>query len=283
MRIPLLLSLLVLLSSLNSDRQEKLSVKELRILYKPLFKNYKATPKDELTNCCSYGYIRPNDDQYYEGFKGLFLYSNYVADGVNNLLKKKKINWDKDNGLNSFYNIVHFEKLSGHFLFMSRSPEVIDYQRSKPIDYFEKYNPDFILWVKTNLIPESNFSINGISAKIVYSHYSRFARLLTESYLFMLKNNSMDASSKKYISEVRNGKDGLDLLESMFSGKLNEYKIPINSEINAPFHDYMAFGFWLRRYQDKTYDEIFDLLKIIMNRFDQTWYNEVTKRYNYNS
>ena len=278
----LIISILLVSFTVPSSRiNKKISKKDFATLYAPLFETFKAEEIDDLSKCCSYGYVRPGENQYYEGFNGIFLWSNYSHKGVKDLLHKKGIPIP---GIENrdFYDIQHFEALAGINMFQSESPDITYVPfRYSPSD-FGHYNPEFIRWATKNLIPKSDLSINGITAKYVYQHFSRFFRLLTESYLFLKSSGNYDEQAKTYINNLQSDNltiDGLEYLEHYYSNHLTNYSIPSTSEVFSPFKPSMAFGFWLRRNIDGTHKELFKGLSIIMKRFDKKWFREVQKNY----
>jgi hypothetical protein len=251
----------------SSLETKKLSKKDLTILYGPTFKNFKSTGGDY-----DYGTVRYGDDQYYEGFQGLFNYADYPSDGVNNFLNRKSSN--------NWGSLEHYEKLAGIKMHIAESADQ-EWSSSS----FHHYNPAFINWLTKNMIPPSGFSIKGVTAKYVYRHYSRFFRLLTESYLYLNKSGTYDQQAKSYIDallEAKNARrheDGLDILFGTYHYALSKYEIPSESEIPSPFEPHMAFGFWLRRNLDGTHYEAYKCVSKIMNRFDKRWFKWIKKRY----
>ena len=266
---------------------EELDMKDLKILYGPAFESFKATGDDELSQCCSYGYVRPGDDQFYEGFGGLFQYAGYSSGGVEDLLNRKGKKMPEVDDY-SFYNIQHYEELAGVNMFLSKTPNAgyVPWLKENQKSYeFEHYNPAFIKWVTNNLIPPSDFSIKGVTAKYVYSHYSRFMRLLTESYLYLKSSGTYEEQAQKYIEVLKKADqegysiDGLEVLSGMYYMAIPGYEVPSESEIPSPFEPHMAFGFWLRRSLDGTHNQIFDGISIIMERFDSEWFENIQKKY----
>ncbi len=229
-----------------------------------------------LAECCSFGYVRPGDDQYYEGLMGIFTYAHYTTVGVLNTLAKKNILLSRSDI--DFYDVHHFEKLAGINLFIPSSYNPTLYSPSA----FRHYNPKFIKWASKKLIPPASFSIDGITSNFVYSHFSRFFRLLTESYLSLKSSGNYDEQAKTYINTLKNENldiDGLDYLDHHYSDYLTHYKVPSTSEVVSPFEPSMAFGFWLRRNIDGTHDEIYKGLSKIMKRFDKKWFKNIRKSY----
>jgi len=260
-------------TSLTISDKKVLSKSDLQVLFTPTFKNYKSS---ELGNtCCDYGKVRQGEGQYYEGLKGIFLYSGYARDGAENLLAENKGSKAKTNVSTDFYDVTTYERLVGKNLFVSKNSEVLSENGS-----FDHYNPEFIRWAVENAIPDSKFSIGGITAQYVYRHYSRFFHLLTESYLYLQKSGTYAAQAEYYITEVeKNGEDGLGVLFGRYHYALSDYELPSGSSIPSPFEAHMAFGFWLRRNLDGSHDEIYAGLSKIMKRFDKKWFKSVKAKY----
>ena len=251
----------------TKQKTKKISKKDLQTLYGPTFKNFKSKG-----GAYDYGTVRSGDSQYYEGFQGLFNYADYPSDGVNNFLNRKSSN--------NWGSIEHYEKLAGMKMHITDSAYG-EWGSSS----FHHYNPVFINWLTKNMIPPAGFSIKGVTAKYMYRHYSRFFRLLAESYLYLNKNGSYDTQAKSYIDAVMEAKkagrqeDGLDILFGTYHYALNGYEPSSESDIPSPFESHMAFGFWLRRNLDGTHDEAYECLSKIMNRFDKRWFKMIRKKY----
>ncbi|MBM77623.1 MAG: hypothetical protein CL846_04015 [Crocinitomicaceae bacterium] len=266
--IIILISICFLAFSIPTNSiKNKLDKNDLLNLYAPLFESFKTKWDDA---CCDYGYVRSVDRQYYEGFKGIFLYANYARNGVVNYLKSNGESFKRSS---DFYNIELYKQLSEHDIFVNHN-KTVAWKKE-----FCRYNPAFINWAIKNLIPPKDFNIDGTSAQFVYKHYSRFFRLLTESYLYLNKNDSYSLQAQNYIKDVNDGQDGLDVLFGTYHYALEGYELPNESEVYSPFEPHMAFGFWLRRNIDGSHDEIYDGLKIIMNRFDKRWFKSINKKY----
>ena len=267
MRI-LIVSFLCLSAMIPSTLEtKKLSKKDLTILYGPTFKNFKSEGGDY-----DYGTVRYEDSQYYEGFNGILFYGDYAREGVIQYLDT-----EPPRGWGS---VEHYEKLAGMKMHIA-DPTYEKWSSSS----FHRYNPAFINWLTENMIPPAGFSIKGVTAKYVYRHYSRFFRLLTESYLYLNKNGTYDQQAKSYIDAIFEAKnagrheDGLDILFGTYHYALSNYEIPSESEIPSPFEPHMAFGFWLRRNLDGTHDEAYKCVSKIMNRFDKRWFKMTRKKY----
>jgi len=260
MRI-LIVSFLCLSAMIPSTLEtKKLSKKDLTILYGPTFKNFKSEGGDY-----DYGTVRYEDFQYYEGFNGILFYGDYAREGVIQYLDT-----EPPRGWGS---VEHYEKLAGMKMHIA-DPTYEKWSSSS----FHRYNPEFINWLTENMIPPEGFSIKGVTAKYVYRHYSRFFRLLTESYLYLNKGGTYDAQARYYIEQTEND-DGIDVLWGTYHYALGGYEVQSDIEIYSPFEPHMAFGFWLRRNLDGTHDEAYRCLSKIMNRFDKRWFKMIKKRY----
>ena len=269
----LIVAAFILTASLTSSEKKELSESDLQVLYSPAFSNFQSSYSQN--RCCDYGKVRSGDEQYFEGLKGIFLYGGYARSGVNNLLAKNKKSKSEKYQYSDFYDISVYERLVGTNAFISKNSEVLTDPAS-----FDRYNPEFIQWVVDNAIPDSDFTIGGVTAQYVYDHYSRFFRLFVESYLYLQKGGSYDDEANYYITEVeKNGEDGLDVLFGRYHYALSDYEIPTESVIPSPLEAHMAFGFWLRRNLDGTHDEIYSGLSKIMDRFDRRWFKFTQGKY----
>ena len=265
MRI-LLVSFLCLSAMIpNSFETKKFSKKDLTILYGPTFENFKSEGGEY-----DYGTVRYGDSQYYEGFNGILFYGGYATEGVIQYL-------DKEESDDWWFSYEPYEKLAGMKMHIAESTSGFvaeDWSSSS----FQHYNPEFINWLTENMIPPAGFSIKGVTAKYVYRHYSRFFRLLTESYLYLNKGGTYDAQARYYIEQTEND-DGLEVLWGTYQYALGGYEVQSDSEIYSPFEPHMAFGFWLRRNLDGTHDEAYRCLSKIMNRFDKRWFKMIRMKY----
>jgi hypothetical protein len=260
MRI-LIISVLCLSAMIPSTPEtKKFSKKDLIILYGPTFQNFKSGGGNY-----DYGTVRHEDSQYYEGLNGIFFYGDYAREGVIQYLDTEPPR--------AWGSVEHYEKLAGMKMHIT-----VDNDEEWSNSSFHHYNPAFINWLTENMIPPAGFSIKGVTAKYVYRHYSRFFRLLTESYLYLNRGGTYDAQARYYIEQAEID-DGMDVLFGTYHYALNGYELPSGSEIYSPFEPHMAFGFWLRRNLDGTHDEAYRCLSKIMNRFDKRWFKMIKKRY----
>lgn len=142
---------------------------------------------------------------------------------------------------------------------------------------FREYNPELIRWGHENLIPPPDTMLGDLSARDRYhAQFSRFFRLMTESYLTLHSSMKITDEVAAYRGAIDGGTDGLRYLEKRYAGDLADLAIPADmTALTVP----MAFGFWLRRSIDNTADELWIGLRKVMRLYDPEWYARVQKRY----
>lgn len=146
---------------------------------------------------------------------------------------------------------------------------------SKPFGY---YNPEIVEWGHSHLIPDQDARIGGVPAQEIYDRvFSRFFRMMTESYLYLVDSGSYEREMSEYLSmATQKNLDGIDYLQARFQGKLPQYGGAWDGTTMTP---QMAIGFWLRRGLDGTSDELWTGLGKVMKRFDTSWYASLKTTY----
>jgi hypothetical protein len=169
----------------------------------------------------------------------------------------------------SYSDNTPFEELSG----IPVMSEAHDY--SKPFGY---YNPDIIRWGHENLIPAADASVAGVPVQDIYDKvFSRFFRMMTESYLYLVDSGTYSQEMSAYMDMAeKKSQDGLDWLQSRYKNALPAYSCPWDGTTMTP---QMAVGFWLRRGLDGTSQELWTGLRKVMKRFDASWYSSLAKSY----
>jgi len=165
-----------------------------------------------------------------------------------------------------------FEALSGLPIHSDRMDE------SQPFGF---YNPDLVVWGYTNLIPAQTDLIAGVSAQTIYSGvFSRFFRMMTESYLHLVQAGTYRQEMDAYWKMAnQTGQDGIDYLQARYQTALPGYGGSWDGTTMTP---QMAIGFWLRRGLDGTSEELWTGLRKVMLRFDGQWYAGLRSTYNSN-
>lgn len=194
--------------------------------------------------------------------------------GINGILYYGDLNQcfaeQLETGVTSYSDNQPFEKMSG----LPIHSDQMD--GSQPFGF---YNPDLIVWGHENLIPAQTDLIAGVPAQTIYTGvFSRFFRMMTESYLHLVQSGTyrqeMDAYWKVAAAQKQ---DGIDYLQARYHGVLSSYGGSWDGTSMTP---QMAIGFWLRRGLDGTNDELWTGLKKVMLRFDGEWYANLRSTYN---
>jgi hypothetical protein len=196
--------------------------------------------------------------------------------GINGILYYGDLNQcfaeQMETGVTSYSDNQPFEKMSGLPLHSDQMFE------TQPFGF---YNPDLVVWGYTNLIPATTDTIAGVPAQTIYTGvFSRFFRMMTESYLHLVDQGIYRQEMDAYWDMATTGKkDGIDYLQARYMEVLPGYGGTWDGTSMTP---QMAIGFWLRRGLDGTSDELWTGLKKVMLRFDGTWYAGLRSTYTSN-
>ena len=142
-------------------------------------------------------------------------------------------------------------------------------------DGFNKYNPEIIKWMYTELIPEptDNF-LNDIMARQLYGKvFRRFFRIYTQAYCY-IKTNDFNGEMETYSYQAG--------LEDFYgpSYLYERYNGAIRTEYDGSLEPTSAIGFWLRRGMDGTDDECWNGIQKVMNQYDAKWFSNIKEAYN---
>lgn len=183
--------------------------------------------------------------------------------------------------LNTCMAAVHDKKPKSYsdntpFEEMSGIPVMSDaHDSTKPFGY---YNPEIVKWGHENLIPAADASVAGLPVQDIYDKvFSRFFRMMTESYLYLVDSGTYAQEMAAYMDMAeKKSQDGLDWLQARYKSALPAYGAPWDGTTMTP---QMAVGFWLRRGLDGTNQELWTGLKKVMKRFDAAWFSSLSKTY----
>lgn len=163
-----------------------------------------------------------------------------------------------------------FKSLKAPQIF-DRQDELLNWKDNWPEGF--SYRENFIRWAYSNFIPQSDDIILGERAYDIYHVvYSRFFRLMVESYHLLHGAYDLDRETTWYNEAVSSDSYLIDMLDERYKGELEDYKL--GDEFYGCWEPSHAIAFWLRRTIDGNDAAVMDGLRIIMERFDQEWYNE---------
>ena len=141
---------------------------------------------------------------------------------------------------------------------------------------FDAVNPAFVTWGR-NLLPDPSERLWDVSAQTIYTRvFARFFRLMTESVLLLLEDQSIAADTQAYLSATQSGAAGINWLEAHFAGRLTSYGDVLDGTRMTPA---MATGFWLRRHADGSFVACWHALRDVMTRYDRSWLRSVEDGY----
>ncbi len=144
--------------------------------------------------------------------------------------------------------------------------------RSKPGGGFKHINPDLIKWGHNNLIPDPNMELYGHTCQKIYNTvFTRFFRLMTESYVHLQKEMNWQQEVDAYqLATMKEGNlNMIDYLNDRYGRYLRKYEREYDG---TNMTNGMAFGFWLRRGLDGTHDELYVGLEKLMMIYDKDWF-----------
>lgn len=192
------------------------------------------------------------------GISGIVRYGS-ISEGAAVLLKLPKPR--------TVYDLEPLEKLAQLKIYT---------KKTSTIRSFNHYNPKIIRWGHQNLIPDPKGKVWGHTFQQLYdSVFSRFFRLMAESYLYLHGKKGPKKEVRAYLRAMkRRNFDGIDYLHQRYANALPGYRVPQNStNFTAP----MAIGFWIRRSVDKTDGELWLGLQKLLQRYDHTWWAKTKK------
>ncbi|MFO7563007.1 MAG: hypothetical protein R6X02_10225 [Enhygromyxa sp.] len=134
---------------------------------------------------------------------------------------------------------------------------------------FATVNPEFIAYARQTLLPAPEQAIDGVPVQLAYDLvFQRFFRVMSLSLIRLLEVGNIDAETQQYLAATSAGTDGIEWLESSYSGFVpgdNEHWD--GTTMTAP----MAVGFWLRRHADGSLAACWYGLRDVLIRYDNPW------------
>ncbi|MFO8072166.1 MAG: bifunctional nuclease family protein [Polyangia bacterium] len=144
---------------------------------------------------------------------------------------------------------------------------------------FGFYNPELVRWGYENLVPDPATEIDGVPAREIYRVvFARFFRLMADSYLYLTESKKLERETRAYwrfAKRKNRGVDGIEWLQKRYAGALPQYGGGWDGTTMTP---QMAIGFWLRRHEDGTDDELWTGLRMVLDTYDADWYRERASR-----
>lgn len=131
---------------------------------------------------------------------------------------------------------------------------------------FSHFNPALVRWGYANLIPKPEAKILGNTCRAYYDKvFSRYFRLMTESYLYLDRGKLWDKEKQAYATAIKTKRAGIPYLEQRYAGVLSGYSLSRNGTNFTPS---MAIGFWVRRKMDNTAGDLWAGLSRLMKAYD---------------
>jgi len=189
----------------------------------------------------------------------------------------------------------HFESLSGINPILKKADE---------LEKFNHYNPEFIRWFYTYMIPEPTTEIlSGLTAQDVYAKvFRRLLRIYTLSYAYLnyIYLNKPTELQQQYLQgvltmeELKRGRqleelqqyqqavlseqyfDAINYLRERYKGVLSNYE---SQDYSQQLEPALAIGFRLRRGIDGTDKDCWLGLQKAMNKYDPIWFHRTLAEY----
>ena len=140
---------------------------------------------------------------------------------------------------------------------------------------YSQFNPALIRWGHQNLIPKPQTKLLNQTCRVIYDKiFSRFFRLMTESYLYLDQGQRWDKEVAAYKQAIKLKRAGLPYLHQRFAGVLSQYNLPRDG---TSFTPPMALGFWVRRRMDTTSGELWTGLGKLMASYDGPYWSKLQK------
>jgi hypothetical protein len=140
---------------------------------------------------------------------------------------------------------------------------------------YSQFNPGLIRWGHQNLIPKPQTKLLNHTYRVVYEKlFSRFFRLMAESYLHLERGKLWDKEVAAYKLAIKTKRAGLPYLHQRYAGALAQYSLPRDG---TSFTPPMAIGFWVRRKMDSTAGELWTGLGKLMASFDGPYWSKLQK------
>jgi hypothetical protein len=185
--------------------------------------------------------------QYLGGINGILKYGSLI-DAAAKLLQLAKP---------SFGDLRPIEKLAALAIYVKEDSS----GRT-----FSHFNPALVRWGYANLIPKPEAKILGHSCRTIYDKvFSRYFRLMTESYLYLERGKRWDKETAAYAKAIKTKRGGIPYLERRYAGLLSQYSVSRNG---TNFTPPMAIGFWVRRKMDSTAADLWAGLSRLMKVYD---------------
>ncbi len=129
---------------------------------------------------------------------------------------------------------------------------------------FKYINPEFVKWVRLNLIPSPDLTIHGYTCQKIYDVLLEFqVRTLKTAQMILELNTGVYGEAKEY--EIRMSDHdfyGPGYLNEHYSELVNDYSL-------RGFYVHPEdIGFWLRRAIDGSYEECLATIDEILKRYD---------------
>ncbi|MCA9685291.1 MAG: hypothetical protein KC457_24135 [Myxococcales bacterium] len=142
---------------------------------------------------------------------------------------------------------------------------------------FATVNPEFVLWARRTLLPDSQTSVDGVIVQEAYDQvFSRFFRLMAESALLLHERYDIAGETRTYLADTDAGADGIDWLENHYGHELRDHGGSWDGTTMTPA---MAMGFWLRRQADTSIGPCWHAIRDVVAHYDPQWLDEQRGRY----
>ena len=262
------------LSKLDSKFLKRLNAKKYNVPSRPVFGG--ALTTSQLQKFYQFALASPYEYMFQgEGHRGAVKIDQhslgtYTA-GINGLLNYLSFNeaahkLAKLGTTHSWGNAQAWELISGY----SIHKPLGEHEKKRPFAFI---NPEIIQWGIEQLIPPVDLEIHGYTAQQLYTYlFSRFFRLMALSYIELHKNLDVNKEALDYtLAMLEPSFNGIDYLGRRYAKTLPDYARAVDYTSMQPWG---AMGFWIRRQIDRSSPLLWGGLKIVLTRFDASFYEE---------
>ncbi len=142
---------------------------------------------------------------------------------------------------------------------------------------FKYINPEVVKWGYNNMIPDPESYIFGVKCKTIYNKmFKRFARLMVQSYSYLTVQKNIENEAEEYKNKMESEPyfDAISYLNTKYGpGRPFDESVSTYDEYYG-MTSQVAIGFWLRRYIDGSFDQLYVGLNKLMRKYDQEWYEK---------
>ncbi|HAA10624.1 MAG TPA: hypothetical protein DCE41_02575 [Cytophagales bacterium] len=197
--------------------------------------------------------------QFEAGFSGIFLYS-----GIKEAMEQYA--WPENEEYIDFHNLEVFSEMAEMDAFSDGKVELISWLE----DDFLHYNPAFVRWGFTYMIPAPDEQLDEYTYQEIYDVVgARFVRLLAETHE-LLEREGKDEEANNYQTGMNSGSfdayNFIDARQDLLADL--DYDYATSNNTDSPFTPGMAYTWWIRRTLDGSEEALWEGISDILKTYD---------------